>query len=149
MLINADLEICRSCAEPILSLIALAQGKQSGARKIRDGIYEVSHFGSSDFMRGWEEYADLGQHNSYGVCDGADNLLEAMPILQDPVRQFVVTLTKVERDLTNKGQGGGWRWHKWGPYIGKHEPKMEYLDDEPDIDHVYCYHVYEKTAATA
>lgn len=145
MLINADHEVRRSCADPILAMMARMEGKTAGPQKICEGIYEVAHFGSSDFLRDWNSYADLGEHNSYGVCDDADNLLAAMPVLQDPARQFVVTLTKVERDLSNRGQGGGWRWHKWGPYIGKHEPTMEYLDDEPDIEAVYVYHVYEKT----
>lgn len=144
MLINADHEMRRACADPILTFMS---GNSSGPQKIREGVYEIGHYGSSDFMRGWDQYADLGEHNPYGVCDGVDNLLEAMPVLQDQARQFVVTLTKVERDVSNKGLGGGWRWHKWGPYIGKHEPTMEHLDDEPDIEAVYCYHVYEKTAA--
>jgi hypothetical protein len=39
--------------------------------------------------------------------------------------------------------GGGWRWHKWGPYIGTQEPKCEYIHDEPEIEEVFTYHVYE------
>jgi hypothetical protein len=31
-----------------------------------------------------------------------------------------------------------------GRYIGKHDPQYEYLYDEVGIDHVYCYHIYEK-----
>lgn len=37
---------------------------------------------------------------------------------------------------------GGWRWHKWGSYIGTYESKHEYLYDE-DIDMIYVYHIYE------
>lgn len=66
--------------------------------------------------------------------------------LNDPTRRFIVTLTKVERDPSNKGNGGGWRWHKWGEYIGAHESQCEYLDDEEGIDHVYCFHIYEMEA---
>ena len=39
---------------------------------------------------------------------------------------------------------GGWRFRKWGEYIGKHEVTCEYIYDEPDIDFVYCFHIYEK-----
>lgn len=40
---------------------------------------------------------------------------------------------------------GGWRWNKWwGPYIGSQRPQFEYLYDEPEIDEVFCYHIYEK-----
>lgn len=34
---------------------------------------------------------------------------------------------------------GGWRWHKWGEYIGVHEPQHEYLSCEKGIDYVLSY----------
>lgn len=34
---------------------------------------------------------------------------------------------------------GGWRWHKWGEYIGLHEPQHEYLSCEEGIDYVLSY----------
>ena len=34
---------------------------------------------------------------------------------------------------------GGWRWHKWGEYIGLHEPQHEYLSYEQNIDYVLSY----------
>jgi hypothetical protein len=34
---------------------------------------------------------------------------------------------------------GGWRWHKWGEYIGVHEPQHEYLSYEQGIDYVLSY----------
>ena len=34
---------------------------------------------------------------------------------------------------------GGWRWHKWGEYIGVHEPLHEYLSYEQGIDYVLSY----------
>lgn len=38
---------------------------------------------------------------------------------------------------------GGWRWHKWGPYIGEKQPRCEYLHDEgDDIEEIYCCHLY-------
>jgi hypothetical protein len=46
----------------------------------------------------------------------------------------------------NQSHEGGWRWHKWGEYIGKYEPQYEYLYDEPEIEKVYVYHIYEKCA---
>ena len=33
----------------------------------------------------------------------------------------------------------GWRWHKWGPYIGTQDPQCEYLADEPEIKEVFVY----------
>lgn len=40
--------------------------------------------------------------------------------------------------------GGGWRWEKWGPYIGTQRSVADYLHDEPDIDYVYTFHVYKE-----
>lgn len=37
---------------------------------------------------------------------------------------------------------GGWRWHKWGPYLGKHTPQCQYLDEEQNIDYVLLWHLY-------
>ena len=121
------------------------------AKEIRTGVYEIGHFGSSQFLgRGYEQYPELSHINDdgyigcYGVCDGIENLLEVCPMLETSQRKFVVTLKKVVRDLTNRGKGGGWRWHKWGQYIGAHTPTAEYLDDEMGIDAVFVYHIYEK-----
>lgn len=40
------------------------------------------------------------------------------------------------------GASGSWRWHKWGPYLDKHTPQCEYLDEEKNIDYVLIWHLY-------
>lgn len=149
MLIDEPQVARESASHPIFAALSAMSGRRVGAERLQQGIYQIGHFGSSNFLSGYNEYPDLGEHGSYGVCDDAANLLDKLQVLQDPNRKFVVTLTEVKRDQSNAGQGGGWRWHKWGEYIGKHEPTREYLDDEPDIERVYCYHVYEATGASA
>ena len=42
-----------------------------------------------------------------------------------------------------KESSGGWRWHKWGQYIGKQEPCCEYLYDEPEIEEIITYSIYQ------
>ena len=37
----------------------------------------------------------------------------------------------------------GWRWHKWGEYIGVQNPKCEYLNDEPEINEVITFNIYK------
>lgn len=135
--------------DPLLSMIAALNGNDAADRQIAEGVYQIGHFGSSSFLgRGYENYPELGEHGVYGVCDGIENMMAVMgETLNDPDRRFVVTLTPVYRNPKNKGMGGGWRWHKWGKYIGAFEPKHEYLDDEEGIDCVYCYHVYERVEA--
>ena len=81
---------------------------------------------------------------SYGVCDHLANLFQVYPELLAEGRTFVVSMTPIDRD--DEPEDGGWRWHKWGAYIGTQKPTCEHLYDEPDIDLVYCYHIYEKVA---
>lgn len=86
-----------------------------------------------------------GSFSEYGVCDDYRQILEQCPDILSSDRQFVITLAEMCK--SDQPDWGGWRWHKWGPYIGVHEPQCEYLYDEPEIEQVYCYHIYEKKAA--
>ena|SRR5215813_13974141 len=62
----------------------------------------------------------FGQYNGielshYGVCDTVDQWKELYrPLIDDP-RHFCVAFALVRK--CNE-QPNGWRWHKWGPYIG-------------------------------
>ena len=150
--------------DSILSHFAELEGKNPSAVEERVGIYRVTHFGSTHFLRAWNHYPDfvplevnddmpahmkedayedldLVQRSPYGVCDNVDQLLKHFPELEASDRMFVVTLTEVRKD--EQPNRGGWRWHKWGPYIGSHTPAHEYLYDEKDIEAVFVYHIYE------
>ena len=83
--------------------------------------------------------------NEYGVCDTVEQFLAlAKDRLEADARTFVVTFTRIPKEPENKGEGGGWRWHKWGPYIGVGEITEEYLDDEEGFpDGVLIYHVFQ------
>lgn len=88
---------------------------------------------------GWDKSRNL---NAFGVADNLDQIKTyyAEPIA-DPVRTFVIganTLHKHEQEPL-----GGWRWHKWGEYIGTHTPQCEYLYDEPIIEQVVVFNIYE------
>jgi len=135
--------------DQIAAMVAIVNGNDPKPKELQTGVYERGDFGSSDFLRGeYNEYPNLGEHGPYGVCDGPENLLKVVTVLSDPKREFVAMLTPVTRDKSNAGLGGGWRWHKWGAYIGDKTPTTEYLDDEPEIDKVYCYHIYERASTT-
>ena len=161
MLIEMPAEYRRP--DPILSMIASINGNDPVSREERTGIYRIGHFGSSDFLRSWEQYPDFDpipvtddmpahmkedaweggvSRNAYGVCDSIEQLLKHFPELEAPGREFVVTLSEVRKD--NQPSSGGWRWHKWGPYIGAHDPQYEYLYDEVGIEAVLVYHIYER-----
>lgn len=83
----------------------------------------------------------------YGVSDNIEQIKEYYKEwLDDPHSKWVITVTPVFQDKSNRGKGGGWRWHKWGGYIGTLSPRCEYLDDEDfgeDFQgYVLCYHIY-------
>lgn len=144
-----------------LAAIYAAMGQGGAPTPLRKGVYLSNRFTNSydlDPADGWggmgSEYPNLGElqkfgghelgsFNAYGVCDTFEQVLEQCPELEaDPNREFVLFVVKVCKD--DQPEQGGWRWHKWGPYIGTHQPECEYLYDEVGIEHVYCYHIHER-----
>lgn len=126
---------------PILSMIAALNGRNAQPRHIQTGVYEVGHFGGSAFLRNYDHYPSLNI-GSYGVCDSVEQLLQKCPALVEDGRQFVITVAQISR--ADQPSDGGWCWHKWGEYIGDKSPQCEYLHDEPEIEEVLVYHIYEK-----
>lgn len=125
------------------------------------GIYECNfdfNFSHEEFMefegecsisleQGYRVFAPTYHKAQYGVADSVDQIKEYFKEeIEDPNRKFFITMTPVFQDKENKGKFGGWRWHKWGEYIGELNPQCEYLDDEDfgdDFEYVICFHLYE------
>ncbi len=134
--------------DEIAVFIAHMSGRDEQPSRVIDGVYLIGHFGGSHVMQGYEHYPNLEDGNgeyfgSYGVCDNYSQILDKCPeLLGSSDREFTITLTEIRRD--SEPPDGGWRWHKWGEYIGSKTPTREYLHDEPDIDVVFVYHIYEK-----
>lgn len=89
----------------------------------------------------------FNRDSQYGVSDNIEQIKERYKEwLEAPDSKWVITVTTVFQDKSKKGEGVGWRWHKWGPYIGTLNPQHEYLDDEDfgeDFQgYVLCYHIY-------
>lgn len=82
----------------------------------------------------------IGINDHYGVCDSPEQLLAYLPHLADDPELYMVAMVEIRRE--HQSDWGGWRWHKWGPYIGTQNPQHEYLYDEKHIDSVFTYHVY-------
>ena len=84
---------------------------------------------------------------NYGVADNASQVLDYYDTLYKEHeeymkdKKFVILMSPVFKNEQSKD--GGWRWHKWGPYIGVHEQCCEYLYDEQGIDYVYCFNIVE------
>jgi hypothetical protein len=79
---------------------------------------------------------------SYGVIDHPGQFREYFgQVLEDDPRDFFVALTEIRKD--EEEAEDGWRWHKWGPYYGTQKPQCEYIYDEPEIERVYLFQIYE------
>lgn len=126
-----------------------------------DGIYECNfgfnfsheeflefdNIGMIPFEQSFEVFKPDYIKDQYGVADSIEQIKEYFKEeIQNPNRKFIISFATAFQDKQNKGKGGGWRWHKWGPYIGKLDSQCEYLDDEDfgdDFECVICYHLYE------
>jgi len=125
--------------DPLLMMIG--GSRMSG--KLADGIYQISHFGCTGYPSSdYDQYPEIGAIHCYGVCDHYQQILDKCPLLISSNRKFLITVTKIEK--SNEPIEGGWRWHKWGEYIGEQKPQCEYLVDEPLIKEVFVYHIYER-----
>jgi len=151
-------------------MLAIIGGGDPTPKRLRRGAYEINHFSFDHCLQHvlsfprqvgeefgyWLRYPDLGrstlesdsftlyEFDCFGVCDSPDQFFEHEigKWIIDSEKKFVVSFSKVVK--AEQSDSGGWRWHKWGPYIGAHEPQCEYIYDEgEEIQEVYCYHVYE------
>ena len=131
--------------EDIADTIARANGNSTKTIKHETGIYEVGHFSFNMCIPRYKykkkDFPDLPSGECFGVCDHYRQVLTKYPELKTSSRKFVLSITPVLK--VNQPPRGGWRWHKWGEYIGDKTPTKEYLYDEPKIEKVYCYHILE------
>ena len=91
-----------------------------------------------------EDNCGCGELNAYGVGDSEEQLISLIKPLLEAIstRWFVCSLVTIIKE--DQPEEGGWRWHKWGPYIGDKKPKNEYLYNEgEDITQAVVYHIYE------
>lgn len=83
----------------------------------------------------------------YGVADNASQVLDYYEHLLKEnndymsERKFIILMTPIFRE--DEPEDGGWRWHKWGIYIGDFDHKCEYLYDEQGIDYVWVFEILE------
>lgn len=90
----------------------------------------------------WHEYTG-NPAASFGVVDHWSQL--PLAALDADPRNLLVYLGRHRR--VDQSPDGGWRWHKWGPYLGVHSPETsteyEYLYDAIDVVEVWTYRVVE------
>lgn len=127
---------------PKVSIVLSAMGAKP--HKISTGVYAGCAFNFSNLfdVSDLDEFYDdekAGVPN-YGVADSIVQFLEKYgEVVEASPYGFAVGFTEVHRG--EQPEGGGWRWHKWGPYIGTKRPQHEYLYNETDIESVVTFSV--------
>ena len=112
------------------------------------GIYLCelnSHYGINIFTTNQLDDSFCLRSYTYGVCDNATQVIEHYKETIklgkiDDSKKHVILMTPIFRQYENEF---GWRWKKWGRYIGIQERKHEYLYDEEDIDLVYFFEIIQ------
>jgi len=116
---------------------------------IEEGVYVVPSFnfdnlvGVRDFNMKYPNFPmDDGWFGSFGICDTPEQFMQKYgDDLKKDERTFVIGFCHVAKV---PGERGGWRWHKWGSYVGEGEPKQEYLAEEEGFDDgVYVYSIIQ------
>lgn len=115
--------------------------------KLKRGVYiatlNFDHFINS-FCKSHVIDKDFCSNNldfsfdSFGVCDNVDQAMEyGRKRFKGIDHECVLRLYPVIK--TEQHPVGGWRWRKWGDYIGTQTPTTEYIYDEPNIEMVFCF----------
>lgn len=135
--------------DPTMAMILGVIGSSNGPlipERIGEGMYQCGHWSIDQLgVPLKDRYGDassLGYDvETYGVCDYPEQVIEKFPVVKDHPSKFFISFVRLRR--ADQDPEGGWRWHKWGAYIGDQRPQREYLYDEPEIEEVYTFHIYE------
>lgn len=130
----------------VLQMLSQINGTLTDAEVItyKDGVYENPHYSSCNGEFWLQEMGIevIDGCVDYGVADNYEQILEYYSSkVNDPKHNYVILLSEVRKD--KQPSEHGWRWHKWGKYIGTQNPQYEYLYDEENIEKVYCYLICE------
>lgn len=77
----------------------------------------------------------------YGVADNLEQIVDLYNKNEEGwfKGNHVILCWKVKKDPNNPCSG--WRWHKWGDYIGTQNPQCEYINDEPEINEAVVFSI--------
>lgn len=144
-------DLCYYTVEPddMMKIIAQLNGVDIYKKNSYFEHYETGVYRHDGYIFNFENFIDsrclnnvLNRRVANGVCDNYHQITEKYKeILSNPEKNYVIGLSTVKRE--NQSEDGGWRWHKWGSYIGTQNPQHEYLYDDKHIDKVFCFHIYE------
>ena len=137
-----DPVMCHS--DPVLASIMIQIGSQPA--RIAEGVYEHCGFNLHNAIeRGTSDpYFYDDKLPSYGVVDSVEQFMELFgEEIRGRSEPYCVGFTEVRRE--DQSPEGGWQWHKWGEYFGKHEITRDYLYDEPAVEAVLTFELIRLT----
>ena len=100
-----------------------------------DGFYICADFNDHYHVEHLTDYTADRWEYSYGVVDNATQIIENCEIPENAVVLMVPMFKEKDAHCC------GWRWHKWGPYYGVQNHQCEYLNDEDDVEMIYCFSI--------
>lgn len=126
----------------------LVDVQNTRSKRLQTGVYlsnwwnfELEFRGNQIYDLDYPKLVDDYSFDCIGVCDSPEQLLTLLPeVVKNGERKFVISLVRLDK---KDEESEGWRWHKWGAYIGTQKPQCEYLYDEPEIETIYTFHIYE------
>jgi len=105
-----------------------------------NGVFVVDTLNPNQFFEYFLPDFNYSDHSThYGVADNTEQIMSHVGPSNHVRLVFAVRLLK-----SDCSERDGWRWHKWGEYIGTQNPQCEYLYDEPEIDEIMIYSVYDR-----
>lgn len=86
-------------------------------------------------------FSYLKEHglHSFGVADSIEQIQRYLEKVETLPEKFIVIMTPVYRK--DEPSFGGFRFHKWGKYIGNHTIEQEYFYDHKEMDVLYTFRV--------
>lgn len=103
--------------------------------------YEVDR--EREYARDFTNPKDpLDYISTYGVADNIAQIQEYVKEQEAKGYDFGKCVINI-RPILRKHEPaqGGWRWHKWGSYIGNFKHCCEYIHDEEGIEMVLCFSI--------
>lgn len=99
----------------------------------------ISRLSSDSLIRMFSGYK--AETIDYGLCDNATQVINKYNESVKGDKTYMIVLTPIFK--ADQPQDYGFRFHKWGEYIGVQNIEgYEYIYDS-DIDMIYVYSVYE------
>lgn len=100
---------------------------------------EIENLSKEELIKLKNTFTNKYYFNGNGVCDNLEQVYNRFKWLIDQKEEYCIILTPILKK--HQPKNGGWRWEKWGEYIGNQKSKADYLYDEPDIDQVLIFSV--------